>query len=146
MTALNNISTEKVDEWIRSEHHNQHCDDTGKIVKPVTLDYLQPKLDTLTPDTRSLVWTAIDRYRATALSSGRNSLILNRLNDELARKPLSEKDASHIYALAQLECSKHTWTIEDREQTQELVFLLLANKRPDIHARHIREAVERWVH
>jgi hypothetical protein len=42
--GLAHMLPEEINEWIRNEHRRRHCDDTGRIAKPVNFLYLQPEL------------------------------------------------------------------------------------------------------
>jgi len=143
--SLAEMSSDDVEEWIRSEHRLRHCDDTGRIIKPVNFKYLQPELDTLSLQTRELVSKALTRYCLKAVH-GESTLTRNRLDHELARAPVSDQDAASIFTLVQLECAKHIWRAKDEKEqarTQEAIVSMLVERRPDIHATHIRGFVQR---
>jgi len=146
-TSINSteMSSDDVEEWIRGEHRLRHCDGTGRIIKPVSFKYLQSELDNLSLQTRELVSKALTRYCLKAVH-GEPRLTRNRLDHELARAPVSDQDAASIFTLAQLECAKHIWRGKDEKEqarTQEAIVSMLVERRPDIHATHIRGFVQR---
>jgi hypothetical protein len=143
--GLAHMFPEEVNEWIRNEHRRRHCDDTGRIVKPVNFLYLQPELDALSLETRELISKALTRYVVEINLLCNNPLTHIRLDNELANLPVSEQDATNLTTWARIECDKHDWNASERERTrlQENIVSALIERRPDVHQRHMRSFVQR---